>query len=202
MASIPVSRVSARFYSVYVILGGVFLFSLFLFQSSFQTTDENEANLNIPAWFWFLELLEQMLIHSPLVISACILSCVYGHLWWELDLYRECFLRMCSAFPVRHASTTHSSMQLLCTLWSLDGPGGLEELTISIAGFWGPFCRPLLLELSFLAAVIDEVEKMLCIIADSVHFWLGLIEVTNFVLIKNQLGRAKGSEGRLNDGKM
>lgn len=137
-----------------------------------------------------------------LVISACILSCVYGHLWWELDLYRECFLRMCSAFPVRHASTTHSSMQLLCTLWSLDGPGGLEELTISIAGFWGPFCRPLLLELSFLAAVIDEVEKMLCIIADSVHFWLGLIEVTNFVLIKNQLGRAKGSEERLNDGKM
>lgn len=129
--------------------------------------------------------------------KLCLWAFVMGIRW-----DRECFLRMCSAFPVRHASTTHSSMQLLCTLWSLDGPGGLEELTISISGFWGPFCRPLLLELSFLAAVIDEVEKMLCIIADSVHFWLGLIEVTNVVLIKNQLGRAKGSEERLNDGKM
>lgn len=58
---------------------------------------------------------------TPLVISACrSTSCIYRHVWWELDLYRVCFLRIYSAFPIRHASTTQSSMVLLCTLRSLN----------------------------------------------------------------------------------
>lgn len=71
---------------------------------------------------------------TPLVISACrSTSCIYRHIWWELGLYRACFLRIYSAFPIRHTSTTQSSMVLLCMLRSLNNSVVVQKSSRSLS---------------------------------------------------------------------